>query len=763
MNLKSILSIIIFLSIKISFATSCPSEVLSSHIENISEIHIFYKQDDDCKKQKKEALILKGRIEKTMELAIDFSFNSKPVTIILENANFNPHYDKSGRIYLPFSISINGNEILGKNRQAIIIHEYAHHVIKGEIQKEVIPLQRFLKKIESLSHEKFELKQFEDKQSLEYARRKTRHTRDYNLFASSPYALKQNSYIEHYEELFADYFSALILNEKHIFTETLNDEYRNFKTSLSELKSEDISNAHQFFYIVRNWLGTNMWTPRHYGKIPYVQKVLTATIQEIQSSITRKNKTIESQNKFLIKEIESIDILDKKLTPDWSLEYSGNDLVRMEISSNGNENEDYIPVTVIDSGFTRKAINVPNKVRVDSKTHRNRNVADHHGTNVANVINHSRFGGSEKVQLNLLAKAMYDFNYSYILDESLKQSPKTRIISNSLGWRTDSVSKVAERAHEQDILWFLASGNDFPKRVNPWESESKAILVGSYSPSGLVTNSTQIDKNVVILAPADHYQQTINAHNEISSFGETSGATPMVAATVANWLSIFSNLKRNDVITILKSTALKTIQNGEHLPGQLNSYKGYLVVKELKETCPDEQRSCIDENLKRIITKKRTNSYIAICENDIQSENFLNQRRAYFLDEDNLEVITLLRCGYEKAGYTKNSEFFALKEKMKTSINAVIDHINEMAIASLKSGLSNAPYYRNVNILNEEFIQTLKDIEVNDYGVGSYFATQLLSRYVQVKSKEYLMNEYDISESHANKFFQHTSEENTHY
>lgn len=718
MNIIKTLPFIFLFTSNFAYALHCSNEKFQSSVENVKTIHVLYDQNKNCQEQMNKARKLKGRILKTLELAIDFKFKSSPIDIVLENKDFIPYYDKNGKIYLPFSMVMNQKEIMDKERQAIILHEYAQHVLQRQLE-------------DILFSEKYDLKN------------------------------SKNKNIEDYKILFADYFAALILDQKAIFNEIIHDEDRSFGPTTPSLGVNSTSNVDKNLLIARKWLGKEMWTGRYYGKIPYLQKVLTAIVSEITQSLSRKDQKYKEKSLLLIKEIESIDILDKKLTPDWSVEYTGNDLVKIELKK--NDVKSIIPVTIIDSGFTREAINVSSQVRVDSKTHRNRNVKDLHGTNVANVLNHHRFGGSDNVQFNLLAKALYDYNYDYILEESLSYKPNTRIISNSLGWRTDSVAQVANKANEKGILWFLASGNDFPKRVNPWESSSKAILVGSYSPSGLVTHSTQIDENVVILAPADHYQQTINAHNEVSSFGETSGATPLVSASVANWLSIYSSLQRDDVIRILQGTALKTLQNGETLPGQLNAFKGLAVVEDLKSLCPEEKRECLEENLTLLISKKRQYPYEAKCSSSIRSNTFLDQRRAYFLDEENMEVLKLLKCGYEKAGYTKNSEYFELKIKIRESINSVIEHINEMAIASVKGGISNAPYYRNISILGDEFIYTLKDIETNDYGVGSYFASELIARYVQEQSKKYLMTEFGIPGNRVEKFFRHTNEENVHY
>lgn len=423
-------------------------------------------------------------------------------------------------------------------------------------------------------------------------------------------------------------------------------------------------------------------------------------------------------------------ILEKKLTPLWAQEYIGADLIKDELKEmEKSEVHQFknIDVAVIDIGFEKDHITLTEEIEVPPQLNGRRRMIGDHGTSVVNIFN-GPYGITDKLNLMSLGRANYNYLYSYYWNNYQEQNRIPRIISNSLGWSDNQdIADIANEAYEKDVLWFLASGNGHPEEeTSVVERESKALLIGSFAPSGLTSSDTQNHEALLVLAPANNELATIDGRGRHSLFGATSGATPMVAASVTNILSFLPTLKHHHLIHLIKKTAFKSVENklgNEKMPGLFNGYKFFRVAKEIADQCPMQDQECLDKAIEDEDHYQFTNLKFISCQQfktaaiEGQGEMLKSMRRSTFLGSN--KQAKELACAYEHIGFEKNAQYYRFITNDKLDLKAM----EESAMRAIDEEIYAISYYRyrgHYSASYDKYIQEHKKI-------GPYFKESLLS------------------------------------
>jgi len=193
------------------------------------------------------------------------------------------------------------------------------------------------------------------------------------------------------------------------------------------------------------------------------------------------------------------------------------------------------------------------------------------------------------------ALSMYERNYPWDYLSFDKKKP-SHYINNSMDWETnqDIYNAFSSAAKIFKPIVVVVAGNYFPTEVDDLKTQASKdldmILVGSLSPNGLVSNFSQSDEEVAILAPSDVFLTSATENGECKKFGGTSGAAPLVTGSLAGfeWISGYSPTAKEAKI-LLEKTAFPTLHSYEkprlNGVGMLNSYKLGMVGKKLKQKC----------------------------------------------------------------------------------------------------------------------------------------------------------------------------------
>ncbi|CBW27405.1 putative peptidase [Halobacteriovorax marinus SJ] len=442
--------------------------------------------------------------------------------------------------------------------------------------------------------------------------------------------------------------------------------------------------------------------------------------------------------------IEPNTILGKKLSVFWSNEYTGADLVKKELRTINWKKR--VKVSVYDSGFEKDFINLNEDTLVEaSYMRRNRRLTAHHGTSVTNIINgNESYGVSELVDYLGLRNVKFasTYNQEFRRYEELDTYPK--IISNSYGWsNTKSIQELSFKAKERDILWFLAAGNDHPNKISNIEQDSGAILIGSYAPSGLQSSFSQVSNKVVTLAGGDDYQASIDGKGVHTNFGGTSGATPLVAASIANIAALIPNITYEQVVELIRATNLTSFEQNNRLqfkPGLFNAYKAFHVAKKIAKKCHYH----IDSNDTLCVTselKNRENFNFAhlideaplattILSKDLSCENRkqdLEILRGHALLIDSPILWERLESVYTNLSYTKNAEFYG---NLKTRFELTRIQIRQMEIAAinaLKEEKFFESYFRYQGFYTEKYQLELVELLIGENNYSKYWIAHYLS------------------------------------
>lgn len=412
-----------------------------------------------------------------------------------------------------------------------------------------------------------------------------------------------------------------------------------------------------------------------------------------------------------------LDVEGEKLTPFWAQEYIGADLVKEEMRQRPGLVK--VPISVYDSGFEKAHIKLTREIEVDTASGGMGEIGyGGHGTSVASLLNWpGMVSASEVVDFVQLRRVSPDIFYYSALQEIKTMSVRPWVISNSMGWETAEVTRYAQQADKMGIIWVMAAGNSHPLKIEDHERLAPVISVGSYSPRGLQTIYSQESDQLDILAPGDDYQAAIDGMGANSLFGATSGATPLVTATIANVKSLLPSLGRSDVEFLLKKTALPSFHSlylPDNKTGLLNSYKAWKVAERLLDLCGQDDQVCLQRHLRLPRTyvfeaSRLVDRVEAVCDGkDVLNRHEMNSlRRQYFLSPQITRYAGLLSCAYRNEGYGVNADNYDSMVLIQTSPAAMQAKVRRQAVLAVQKNYVNSGSLRDVQILDDSFRKAL--------------------------------------------------------
>ena len=272
------------------------------------------------------------------------------------------------------------------------------------------------------------------------------------------------------------------------------------------------------------------------------------------------------------------------------------------------------------------------------------------------------------------------------LADRFKEKPPS-FINNALSWEGDPNIYSAFQFFSPSSHTILSSGNFFPDDLGSMLSRASknlhAVIVGSFSPKGFVSDFSQEGEEIDILAPSDIYLSSFVA-GEYRPFGGTSGAAPLVTGSLAGfeWLSGY-HPEGPDIKILLKKTAIPTVHSHEEPRrngvGLVNTYKLGRLGRRLKEKCAIQDSACIkkeikndanylfpvDKTLKEDLARvfpscflrdkeRKTENEKVSC--DEKSKGFKRLRRAVLLSPGQQDLWESLSCIYREADFLANAE-----------------------------------------------------------------------------------------------------------
>lgn len=283
-------------------------------------------------------------------------------------------------------------------------------------------------------------------------------------------------------------------------------------------------------------------------------------------------------------------LIDGKLSDYWAQELIGSDLLKEELKKNPHPE---IPnwIAIFDSPERQHDIKVKNLIS-DEGPHavlpelgdEKIPLFDIFTRNIEGkrTIEDYKKAKGYKSALSVF-KTRFPGDYTSKAYHLRKRQP--HFINNSVGWLdSEDIYEVFKKLSPSSIV-VTGSGNDFPERIGNMKSKASknfdAIIVGSFSPSGFVSDFSVSGKEVHIMAPSDNWISSADKDGKYKKFRGTSGATPLVTGSLAGfeWLSGYHPTSKQAKI-LLEKTSLPTLHS--HEKPQLNG-KGLVNAYRLEE------------------------------------------------------------------------------------------------------------------------------------------------------------------------------------
>ena len=234
--------------------------------------------------------------------------------------------------------------------------------------------------------------------------------------------------------------------------------------------------------------------------------------------------------------------------------------------------------------------------------------------------------------------AKFDNQWSEAISEAFEEITDKTIVVNSIG-----------NYHNLD--------NKQPIEAGVHRLVGKVINVGSSDPTGHISLFSKRDDGSIetIRAFSDNFIQTLAIDGSFSSFGGTSGASPVVTGALADTLAILQTLTVAQTEILLKKTAIPS-SYGDPV-GTLNSYKLVRVAKRLIDRGWPVNNNLTDGDLYDFSDEARQLADEAIATQEVD-EKLAKLRQSFFLDPDNRQVRRQLGHLYRQAGYQAQALFY---------------------------------------------------------------------------------------------------------
>ena len=215
------------------------------------------------------------------------------------------------------------------------------------------------------------------------------------------------------------------------------------------------------------------------------------------------------------------------------------------------------------------------------------------------------------------------------------------------------------------VLCVVCAGNDFPTPLygsgDSGMRELNLITVGSCAPTGYFSYFSRAGEQLTIAAPSDDDILSIAAGTgELTAFGGTSGAAPLVSGALADVISIIPALTLAEAVHMLQKTAVQTSVNAlQEGRGVLNYYKLLRVAARVRQAAkgdPQKMRELLfDDTMYDFSDEAHRLRDTASAEPE---QAFFYLRAAFFLHSRDLETRHLLAEMYRHAGYEAEALFY---------------------------------------------------------------------------------------------------------
>ena len=406
----------------------------------------------------------------------------------------------------------------------------------------------------------------------------------------------------------------------NIYDLTLSKSFKNFKTLVFQWsakntppeKAQFVCGLLESYRFLKSCQANSRLVPQK-NTLPLTPtEASTLCLKSDSSSSCLKNQTnVVEEVKTLKKQVEEnlpvceltrsrLKLKSGTLSDFWAQELVGADLVREELKKAPPLPEDYKLIAVLDDFKKKEApltpVNEPPPPPDPTL----------HGISVRNLISSDREGVSV---LPALHPGQIDDLHTHLPSETLEvtgllKNKQVSFINYCLGptQKPGLLNQKRESEHLSieneafkslpDSIIVNSAGNWFMKPIPEKHIQSpNMIIVGSFSPAGLVSGFSQSDSKVSVLAPSDYYITSLNNEGEYESFGGTSGASPLVTGALAafEWLS-GHHPSPEEAKHLLEQTAIPTLESVFENPprngaGILNAYKLARVAQRLKNRC----------------------------------------------------------------------------------------------------------------------------------------------------------------------------------
>ena len=341
-----------------------------------------------------------------------------------------------------------------------------------------------------------------------------------------------------------------------------------------------------------------------------------------------------------------------------------------------------------------------------------------HGTKVSSLITgKSPVGVSSKGKIiELIDKNSPNLEF-FVPGYGIDNPPPVINASIGLGgqYSVDNSTDILRKT-----IFVTSAGNDFPAPVETIIEDlgNKMIVVGSLDPSGFVSDFSQSHQHVAVLAPSDNFITALGANGKFSTFGGTSGATPLVSGAIADLRSILPDLTRDEVATIVAKTATPTSINmvsHHNGGGTLNQYKMLRVGQRLSESgWPHNRANLIDsEKMYDFADEAQKLSdeaeVLLKTGNEVDYETgFKKLRTAFALDTSNTKTRTILADIYQNAGYSVQALFYKVPEQsvQHTSIiKKTVHRTHELMSASYLDVMRDIITWEKVSDFEKKYVK----------------------------------------------------------
>lgn len=357
---------------------------------------------------------------------------------------------------------------------------------------------------------------------------------------------------------------------------------------------------------------------------------------------------------------------DGSLSPYWAQELIGADLVAFP--RNAVRMGVGVRIAVVDQGFGSHAGKIPLMQALVP----NRNPMQNHGAlSLGLLTGPTPFSLQAPLVLTHLFDVQSTVDFLRVLEslEEGKKPPTVLQISVDLGAGSKLVREALKRLSEKSLL-VAAAGNDWPAQADRNEQEFPGILVGSISPEGYPSLFSSDAASLTISAPSDRYLQSSTDGKTAELFGGTSGATALVASTVAAAKSLVPDLTLKEIKEILKQTAFPVPASLGNRPGyaSLNAVQFLAVVDRIRSwnlsgkirdrsiETPGGKLYQFEKDAESELGRATTalSNKTASCE--VRKLGYNQARRAFFLAPQG-PARELLAGLMKEQGYTANARF----------------------------------------------------------------------------------------------------------